>query len=234
MNLPDDKKVIDEQLVNKLIYYIRSSCKKSSKVVVEINSAITSLAAGVLFQKALGEKTILIVLDFGSPKTNALTRVCKTLNLNPFILNRAAAYQKELAAYRLRGPEALKNFYLRFKNYHLLIQSDQMKADLVNTIDKSDRLLNPPPEGFYGHLVPFYSLFKSEVFDLAKFLGLQEIVPEEYDYWTKMDQVLILLQKEESLENIARQFNLDPNRLKKLKKRIDKQKLETSISQFII
>lgn len=233
MNLPIEyKKPIDGQLVAKLISYIQSSCKKSSKIIVEINSTINSLVAGALFQKALVEKAIAIIVDFDTPKTQALTDLCKLLNLNVYVLKRGLAYGVELAKYHLHQKD-VRNFYIRFVNYHLSIQAEMMKAELADAEDKSERLTISRPNVFYGHFMPFYSLYKTEVYDLAKFLNIPtENIDEN---WKKIDPVLFLLtEKQASPEEINQQYNIDLHWLKKLKARIDEQLLTTPVSQFII
>ncbi|MBI4035599.1 hypothetical protein HY383_01495 [Candidatus Daviesbacteria bacterium] len=228
------KRSIDEQLVDKLIYYIQSACKKSTKVIVEINSGINSLAAGVLFKKALGEKAIAIIVDLDAAKTNNLANICQNLGFNTYILKRSTAYQNELAAYHLTKQEDIRRFYKRFINYHLLTAADHMKAELTDTACKSDRLATLRPEGFYGHFAPFYCLYKTEVYDLAKLLGISYEYSEEDKYFTKIDPILYLLEHQKTPEEISQEFKIDLQWLKKLKSHIDKQSFETPVSQFII
>lgn len=227
------KKPIDEQLIDKLIYFIQSSGKKSSKVITEINSSINSLVAGVLFKKAFGEKAIALIFDFDSPKTNTLIELCKSLGLNTYILKRGSAYQKELAQYHFHQKD-INNFYIRFVNYHLSIQAEIEKAEIADTTDKSDRLTIQQPNLFYGAFMPFYSLYKSEVYDLARLLNINK-TPTDFDYWTKIDPVLFLLtEKQLTPEEISQQYSIDLHFLKRLKAHIDKQLLKTTVSQFII
>lgn len=176
-----------------------------------------------------------MVFDFDTPKTNDLVNICKILGLNTYVIKRGCAYQAELAAYRLRKEEDIRNFYKRFINYHLSIQADSMKASLADTIDKSERLMGTRPEGFYGHIMPLYSLYKTEVCDLAKFLKIPDQLSTNYNYWEKIDPVLfLLLEKQTPPEEIAQEFNIDLAWLKKLKNKIDKQPLKSTPSQFII
>lgn len=254
MDLPsvNYKKTIDGQLINKLTDYLRLTYNHLSKlglhkIMLRISEEIDSIVAGALFKQALGENTIALIIDFGTDQTNKLTEVCKYLKLDAFILKRGAAYQAEIAAYQLHTTASLKRFYQRFINYHLFIQADNMKAAVTDTIDKSERLPGTRPEGVYGHFMPFYSLYKSEVYDLAHFLGLpnQFILPSFYQDllypdnlilpWDKIDPLLYLLtEKQLTPEEISQQFKIDLNFLKKLKSRIDKESLKTTISQFII
>jgi len=102
--------------------------------------------------------------------------------------------------------------------------------------------------------MPFYSLYKSELLELASFLKIPTLkIPTNslptyqgltYD---KLDPVLYLLtEKQLKVEEIHQQFNIDvdcnsPDSriidllwLKKLKIHIDKQLFQTTPSQFII
>lgn len=237
MDLPSlkYKKPIDDQLVSKLIYFIESSYKKTTKIITEVNGTINSLVSGVLLKKALGEKAMAIIFDFDTPKTDELLNICKLLDLNTYLLKRGSAYQSELSTYKLHKQEAVRNFYLRFVNYHLSVQADIMKAYLVDTIDKSDRLTSHRPNVFYGSFMPFYSLYKTEIYDLAKFLNIPYDASADYGYWAKIDPVLFLLtEKQNTPEEIAREFNIDLEWLKKLKNHIDKDSLKSPVSQFII
>lgn len=228
------KKPVDEQLVSKLIYFIQSSCRKSSKIITEVNGTINSLVSGVLFKKALGEKSIAMIFDFDTPKTNALVNLCNLLTLETYVLKRGSAYQSELSKYNLHKQEYINSFYKRFVNYHLSVQADIMKASVADTIDKSERLMYQRPDCFYGSFIPFYSLYKTEVYDLAKLLDINQ-PSNDSAYWEKIDPVLFLLtEKQSNPEEIAREFNIDPEWLKKLKTHIDKDSLKSPVSQFII
>ncbi len=232
MNLPY-KKPVDQQLVDKLIYYIQSTCKKSSKVIVNINGTVNSFVAGALFKQALAEKTITIIFDFNTPKTAKLIESCKNLGFNTYLLKRGKAYQKELYSYKLHKQEDIQRFYTRFTNYHLLTAAQHLKAEVIDTEDKSERLTTARPEAFYGSIMPFYSLFKTEIIDLAKLLNISVEASDE-DYWKKIDPVLsILTEKQLSPEEISQQYNLDLQWLKKLKSHLEKQSFKT-VSQYII
>ncbi|MBI2597400.1 hypothetical protein HYW41_04545 [Candidatus Daviesbacteria bacterium] len=204
--------------------------------MIGIDGEINSLVAAKLLKQALEENVVALVFDFGGVQTNDLVNFCRQLGLETYILQRGQAYQSEVSAYRLHKPSGLSSFYKRFINYHLLIQADHMKTVLVDTFDKSDRLLGMKPEGFYGHLMPFYSLYKSEICELAKFLGIPA-VPTNYQGlpWDKIDPVLYLLtEKQLKIEDISKEHNIDLHWLRSLKIHVNKQLFQTTISQFII
>lgn len=227
------KKTVDGQLLAKLVDFIQTTSKKSPKIIIEVSGTINSLVSGVILKKALGEKAIAIIFDFDTPKTEELISICTKLNFNAYVLKRGGFYQKELASYHLHRQEDIANFYRRFVNYHLSVQADIMKAQIADTEDKSDRLTKPRPNAFYGSFMPFYSLYKTEIYDLARILNID--LPANYDYWKKLDPILFLLtEKQNSPEEIAQEFNLDLEWLKKLKRQIDKQSLESTVNQFII
>lgn len=240
------KKPVDEQLVHKLSDYIQLTAKHLSKMglhkimvgIFETNS----LVAATLLKQILKDQVIAMILDFGTEYTNKLAGICNNLNLDAYILKRGKAYQEEMAVYG-KNPQ----HYKRFTAYHLLIQADQMKAALIDTIDKSDRLLGTRPLGFYGHFMPFYSLYKSEIFELAKYLNIPVESGQTYQNFTydKIDPVLYLLsEKQLNPEEISQEYNIDVdynsnriidlNFLKRLKSHVDKQLFQTPVSQFII
>lgn len=246
------KKLIDQQLITKLIDYLKVSHKYLSrqglsKIMVGIHGEIDSLVTSLLLKQALGENIIVMIFDFGTD-TSQITSFCNKFALDAYILNRRSAYQAELAACQLHKQSDVLRFYLRFINYHLFIQADKMKAGVVDTLDKSNRLLGIRPEGFYGHIMPFYSLYKSELFSLAKLL---QIPPQLYNLscgyqdfiypdntaltWDQIDPILFLLtEKQLTPEDISQEFNIDLQWLKKLKSNIDKTILKTTASQFLI
>ncbi|TSC87548.1 MAG: Uncharacterized protein G01um10147_526 [Microgenomates group bacterium Gr01-1014_7] len=233
MNLP---KRIDQQLVDKLINFIKYSHKNFSKVMVGINGDLNSLVAAAALQRALGEKAVALIFDFDeAARTNSLTAFCQNLSLNTYILKRGVAYRSELSSYHPHQPEAVRNFYNRFINYHLLIQADNMKAVLVDIIDKSDRLAGTRPQGFYGQIMPFYSLYKTEIIELAKLLNLPEQFIPKTNQWEKVDQILYLLtEKTLKPEEIAEQLHIDLEWIKKINSRINKDYLNSPVNQFII
>lgn len=236
MNLP---KRIDQQLVDKLINYIQSSNKHLPKIMLGMDGGINSIVAGALYKKALAEKAAVLIFDFDTPQTTNLIQICNYLKLETYALKRGIAYRNEVSSYHLHKPEDLENFYKRFINYHLLIQAENMGAKLLDTFDKSDRLLFDRPEGFYGHFMPFYSIYKSELYGLARFLEIpgQFITPTNYLNlsWDQIDQLLFLLtEKQLTAEDISKQCNIDLQFLKSLKSKIDKQFFKVPVSQFMI
>lgn len=190
--------------------------------MVRISKDTNSLAAGVLLKQAIGEEMIALVFDFGQPEAAELVEICKSLSFTVYILNRATAYQHELTSYHFHKQSDIRSFYQRFTSYHLTTQAQIFKSAILDWQDKSGRLLETRPAGFYGHLMPFYSLYKSDVCNLAAYLG----IPKQYIIQTtcqdllypgnialtfdKLDPVLFLLtEKQLSPEEISQQYKID-------------------------
>lgn len=246
------RKPIDEQLVSKLISYLQNYYNRLSKhmqhsIMLEIDGEINSWVAAKLLKQALGENVWAIVFDFNTAWTGLAVKFCEQLGLGNSVLKVGAEYQDEISSYELRAPTDLRFFYKRFTSYHLLVLADLWKANLADTADKSDRLLGIKPEGVYGHLMPFYSLYKSELYELADYLG----IPNQFIYqtefqdiaypdnlaltWDKIDPVLYLLnEKQSKVEDISQQFNIDIHWLRSLENHTNKQLFQTTVSQFII
>lgn len=247
------KKAVDDQIITKLTNYFQGSFKYLSKegyhkIMVGIDGEINCLVAAKLLKQAVGENVLAMIFDIANPAwTNLIVEFCKQLGLQTYILKRGKAYQDELTTYRLHNPKSVRNFYKRFINYHLLIAADNMQAALVDTVDKNDRILGARLEGFYGHFMPFYSLYKTELYDLANHLGIPNqfrtgSVYQDLPYpdnlvltWDKIDPVLFLLtEKQLTPEEISQAFNIDLTWLKRLKTHIDKQLFQSPVSQLII
>lgn len=253
MDLPNFKKPIDEQIATKLISYFQNYYKNLSKeghhkILVGIDGEVNSFVAAKLLKDALSENVMALIFDLNNNFwTNAAVGFCQNLGLESYILNRGSYYREEVAAYRLHTKADIRYFYKKFINYHLLIAADNMRAAVLDSVDKSDRLLGTRPEGFYGHLMPFYCLYKSEILDLARFLNMPDQftpVPVYQDIpypnddsltYDKVDCVLYLLtEKQLTPEEISQTYNIDLHWLKSLKSHIDKNTLKTTTSQFII
>lgn len=253
MDLPKFKKPIDEQIVTKLIYYLQNYYKNLSKgghhkILVAIDGEVNSFVAAKMLRQTATENVAALVFDLGNSLwTDSAVEYCEKLGLDTFTLDRAVHFREQVSAYRLHTKTDIKYFFKRFINYHLLIAADNMRAAVLDITDKSDRLLGLRPEGFYGHLMPFYSLYKSEILDLAKFLNLpDQIAPipiyQDIPYpdddsltYDKVDSVLYLLtEKQLTPEEISQNYNIDLHWLKRLKSHIDKYSLKTTVSQFLI
>lgn len=253
MNLPNFKKTIDQQLVSKLINYFQNYYKNLSKqgqhkMLVGIDGEVNSFVAAKMLRQTATENVAALVFDLGNSLwTNSVVEYCEKLGLQTFRLNRGAYFREQVSAYRLHTKADIKYFFKKFINYHLLIAADNMRAAVLDSVDKSDRLLGSRPEGFYGHFMPFYSLYKSETLDLARFLNIPDQftpapVYQDIPYpndnsltYDKVDCVLSLLtEKQLTPEEISQNYDIDLHWLKRLKSHIDKYSLKTTASQFII
>lgn len=216
--------------------------------MVGVDEDINSIVAAKLLKQALGDQALVMVFEISNSSwTESVLGYCNQLGLNTYVLKRTLAYQSEISSFNFKTPLAQRLFYRRFINYHLLIQAEKMKVKVVDTADKSDRLLGLRPEGFYGHLMPFYSFYKSEISKLAEYLDIpnQFILQTNYQEhlypgnialaYEKIDPILFLLtEKQLTPEEISRQFKTDLNFLKRLKSHLEKALFQTPVSQFII
>lgn len=229
------KKNVDQQLVEKLVDYL--SNLKAHRLMVKIDGGLNCALICLLLEKTLRKDVSLMIIDVDSSLTEKSIALCDNLQLDSYVLDRTKSYQNEILGYKIPTGSAREKFFKRFCNYHILTQADQMDAVLIDDFDKSNRLLGTRPTGFYGQFMPFYSLYKSELYDLAKFLNTpsQFFEDQTNQYWDQIDPLLFLLtEKQLAPEEISQQFNVDLEYLKKLKTKIDKQMLQKTISEFFI
>src|SRR5262249_7383638 len=117
--------------------------------------------------------------------------------------------------------------------------ADSMQAAVCATTDRSEGLLGRYTEHFYGHFAPIAHLYKTEVIELARFLGVpggvvnqrpgceshwydDEVLGAGYDV---IDPLLHLMVEERLTDaDIRVGYGVDDTRwLSKLRERLDRQ-----------
>lgn len=251
------KKPIDDFLVNKILEYIDRSFKDFSKLGFE--KAVTGMALDInsivcchLLKTALGSRFTPVLIDFStdssdSQYTKETLQFINYLKLQCIIVKAGEIYKSQILLNSPKDSKINNRFYYRFINNILLQIADNLSAVLINNTNKTDRLLGKYPEVFKGHIMPFYSFYYSEIYDLASFLKIPtEFIQKAqyYQVWEKdnfgvtiqdLDPVLYLLNEKQLMPaEIAQEFNIDPTWLEKLKKRIENLPLINEASELII
>lgn len=239
------KKKIDDSFIQKLDKFIKNSTKNLAdvglkKTVIGLSGGIDSAVAATLATKALGKNAHAVIINFEASDAIHTTEFCKkladTIGIQSQIISGEEILQQHLKL--LPKNNDLARLHLRSRLINLMIFhfADQIGASVIDTTDKSERILGRHAECFYGHYAPLFNLYKSELFDIADFLKLPKEVtiqsgcPELDDLdafgvpWTDLDPVLFLLfEKKMAPEEISKKYLIDENWLKTLKKRIKNQ-----------
>lgn len=235
------KKPIDQQLVDKLVDFLARGNKKT---IIDLSGSVNSLVACSLLKTALGGSFTAVIVDLApsphpgsdSEETKNLFRFASFSGISCIIVKAGIAYNEQIAIDPPKGQHK-EAFNQRFMSNILLQTADNLGAVICDPLDKSERVLGLK-KGNEGSIVPFYSLYKSEIYDLYSYLNLpQEFVKEEISTfgvsYAELDPMIyLLLEKQLSVGDIASE-HVDAALLAKLKKTLDHQ-VFTTPNQLIL
>nr|WP_024786968.1 MULTISPECIES: NAD+ synthase [unclassified Lebetimonas] len=174
---------------NFLVKFIYEEITKTGlkKGICGISGGIDSAVVAVLAKKALGDnfKAFMLPSQFSSPSSieDAKT-LCKKFDIEYEIISIAPL----LDAYPIDDKVRLGNFSARMRMAVLYDKSAELKALVIGTSNKSELMLGYGT--LYGDLAsalnPIGDLYKTEIFEFAKYLGVPEAIinkPPSADLW---------------------------------------------------
>ena len=172
-----------------LLKFIEDELYKTGlkKAVCGLSGGIDSAVVAVLAQEALGDnfKAILLPSQHSSDSsiTDALA-LCKKFNIN----NETISIAPLLEAYPINDNLRKGNFSARMRMSILYDKASEVNGMVIGTSNKSELLLGYGT--IFGDLAsafnPIGDLYKSEIFEFAKFLGVNEEIiskPPSADLW---------------------------------------------------
>ena len=240
------KRKIDKNFVNSICSFIKDSLEKTTyagltkNVVLGLSGGIDSVTMALLCKNALGKARVTcIIVDLGlkehAEQTKFAINIAETLDLNFKVVKSRELLRDYYTAMKTNGPFTDVNIITRIIHNLVFQFADSKLAAVVSTIDKSEILLGRHMEHFYGHFAPLVNLYKTEVYDLAKFLKVPEDVMRRepgcveswfdkdifgvsYDY---IDPILYLIsERNQSAKNIAQKYDVDRGWLKRVERRV--------------
>lgn len=178
----------------KLVDFLKASFKEAgfSRAVIGLSGGVDSATSCALVAKALGKENVVPVLlpygDLNKQGTIDANLVIENLQIpkeNVIEINIASAVEV-ICHSRKSGNPSLQdmdqvrkgNIMARVRMIYLFDQAKKQKALVVGTENKSEHLL-----GYFtrfgdeaSDIEPLRSLYKTQVYQLAKHLGLPEII----------------------------------------------------------
>ena len=178
------------ELIEKfLVKFIEEEITKTGlkKGICGLSGGIDSAVVAVLAKKALGDnfKAFLLPSQFSSKSSvDDAVKLCEKFDIDYEIISIAPL----LEAYKINDKVRFGNFSARMRMAILYDKSAELNALVIGTSNKSELLLGYGT--LFGDLAsalnPIGDLYKSEIFDFARYLGVVEKIinkPPSADLW---------------------------------------------------
>jgi len=177
--------LIEKFLINFIYEEITKTGLK--KGICGLSGGIDSAVVAVLAKKALGDnfKAFLLPSQYSSKSSvDDAIKLCEKFDIEYEIISIAPL----LEAYPLNDKVRFGNFSARMRMAILFDKSAELNALVIGTSNKSELMLGYGT--LYGDLAsalnPIGDLYKSEIFEFAKYLGVNEEIinkPPSADLW---------------------------------------------------
>ncbi|MBI4121278.1 MAG: NAD(+) synthase [Parcubacteria group bacterium] len=237
------KKKMDEEMVKKMCAFLRESITAPDYwggAVVGLSDGLDGATVTALAREALGKENVTaIIVNLGSipehhEQTELALKSALALGVTYEVFDASKIYGEFQALTKEHGPFTDVNISTRVVQNILFQVADEKNYAVLSTINKSEILTGRLMEHFYGHVAPLMGLFKSEIFDLARILGVPEEIiarkPGGVDTWydedtfgvtyDTLDKMLYLLtEKNVTPEAVAKQYDFDQEWIERLKER---------------
>ena len=179
--------IVSEYIVNWIINQLQQSKQKG--LVVGVSGGIDSAVVAVLAHHAFGERLLCVKMPSQYSSQSSLDdadELCEKFGMNAVILSvepLLKAYENDTMSNLRKG-----NFSARMRMATLYDVSAEHNALVLGTSNKSELMLGYGT--LFGDLAsavnPIGDLYKTEVFELARYLGVPESIidkPPSADLW---------------------------------------------------
>jgi len=167
--------------------------------VIGLSGGLDSVVTIRLCQMAAGgaRSVRAVTVNLGRPGDAERAALCQEcahrLGVDHLVIDAADVRRAMLDACPASGPWSGINTDTRLIQDLVFGVADRHQSTVVSTGDLSEKLLGRQTEAFYGQLEPLGSLYKSEVIDIARAIGLTDTLADQRpgceDYWYD-DEVL--------------------------------------------
>ncbi len=209
-------------------------------LVVGLSNGVDSAVACELAHRAAPDGAWAVTVDFGDESIETIRSIARAVGISHIVLDGREAYASQLKV--VPTSDAVSRIHLRSRIVVTLVHqfAESRFGLVVDTTDRSERVLRLYEEGKRGHVAPLIDLYKSEVFAMAEALGIGDFDESESGCpelnnldafglpWSTLDRLLHDLEAEgASAEGVAASSGLDPVWIERLVRRIQEQPLRT-------
>lgn len=243
------KRAADAALVDQIVAFIGERLVDLEKIgvkglVVGLSGGVDSIVCLELCRRAvpvglLKAVTVLAGDDAEVQRLRGLSECARKLGIENVFVDGRAAQAALTSAWPEIGPWSSINILTRLVHGLIFQVADSLRSGVCATTDRSEDLLGRYTELFYGQVAPLAHLYKTEVTELARFLGVAHAVesvrPGCESHWYDdtvlgagydMIDPLLHLMVEHKLPDgdIARRYGVDDLQwLSRLRRRLDNQ-----------
>lgn len=243
------KHTIDYETIDYLATCLNNRMKEMEKInqntiIIGLSGGIDSVISCLLAKKSkVPAKAVIVEVDDENnltSDTKSAVKLVKKIGIDFEITNAARLYTYHLGLFKNNSAVARIHLRSRIINTVIFQYADTAEAVVLDTTDKSERILKLHEESFRGHIAPIVDLYKTELYDMADLLGFKELRKslsgcKELDNldafgmeWHDIDAILHLIcDKNEKVGDVINKYNIDARWMEKLLKRINTQSLRT-------
>lgn len=169
------------QITDYLVAFLKDEVEKTglNKVVIGLSGGLDSAVVAVLAHKAFGDRLLSVKMPSQFSSQSSLDdadELCEKFGIK----NETRDISKLLNAYEIEGLSSLRigNLSARFRMINLYDVSARESALVLGTSNKSELMLGYGT--LFGDLAsalnPIGDLYKTEVFELARYLGVSDSI----------------------------------------------------------
>jgi NAD+ synthase len=248
------RRSVDDKLVRKIHGFFKDAmsalaCVGLKNLVVGLSGGLDSIVIARLARDALAgsAQVFAVIVDLGrqdeAERVARIEKAAGRLGIELIPIDGAKLRAATIATCPDDKAFSRMNLDTHLVQMIIFHAADIRDAAVVSTSDKSEMVLGRYTECFYGHFAPLADLYKTEVRELARYLGVDNLVTEVRpgcpDYWYDdeilgadfdvIDPILhLLMERKLAPEQIAREFEFsDLDWLARVQRRIRVQPART-------
>jgi NAD+ synthetase len=213
-------------------------------LVVGLSGGVDSAVCARLVQDAAPGASHGVIVNLGDAveEVRIAQQVAVEVGIPVTVLDGRPVFRAHLAVMPERRMISRIHARSRLITSVLFQFADNCGGLVVDTTDRSERILCLYEEGQRGHVAPVANLYKSELYAMAASMGIGELTAsgcpdlDNLDAfglaWSQLDGVLDLLTSGAAVEALASTYGLDEAWLWKLAWRLQMQPLRTNYARL--